>query len=145
MDKMRQKNISLQTGEAVKCIVTHLAFNVSKAKIHFNVEQGLSMLSFMKEFFKAQSNLSAPNIVGHLWCGMAPFAVFLRHKRKKGGGGTIAFVGHNPVIEGTMGKSRLIGSSSAPPVSPPRFIPISSPSPSGRSPLSSSSTENKFT
>ena len=75
----------VQTGEAVKCSVTILAFNVSKAKIDFHVEQGLSMLSFMKQFFKAQSNLSAPNIVGHLWCGMAPFAVFLRHKRKKGG------------------------------------------------------------
>ena len=86
MDKMRQKNISnLQTGEAVQYSVANLAFNVSKAKILFNVEQGLSMSSFMKEFFKAQSNLSAPNIVGHLWCGMAPFAVFLRHKRKKGG------------------------------------------------------------
>ena len=86
MDKMRQKNISnLQTGEAVQYSVANLAFNVSKAKIHFNIEQGLSMFSFMKEFFKAQSNLSAPNIVGHLWCNIAPFAVFLRHKRKKGG------------------------------------------------------------
>ena len=47
MDKMRQKNISnLQTGEAVQYSVANLAFNVSKAKIHFNVEQGFVNVQF---------------------------------------------------------------------------------------------------
>ena len=106
------------------------------------------------------------------WYGTSWLAgVFLRHKRKKGGGGHNGFCWSQcAVIEGTMGKSRLIGSSSTPlllpvssvssplcpvlpehfpvqpvsspvspvstpvstPVSPPRFIAISSPSECGR-------------